>query len=82
VALGRYGAGVVTRPSPWRLGPGQAALTAEWLRGWVAAAVEQEPGLAPFADDYLGRRLAECAAGRLTCEVHHIDLLALPGSTP
>ncbi|WP_433462784.1 SAM-dependent methyltransferase [Spirillospora sp. CA-128828] len=80
-AFGRRGASVQTRPSPWRLGPGQAPLTAEWLRGWVAAAVEQEPGLSPFADDYLGRRIAECVAGRLTVEVRHVDLLALPGST-
>ncbi|MFA1545583.1 SAM-dependent methyltransferase [Actinomadura chokoriensis] len=80
-AFGGRGATVVTRPSPWRLGPGQAALTAEWLRGWVGAAVEQRPDLAPFADDYLGRRLAECAGGRLTVEVHHLDLLALPGGT-
>lgn len=79
-AFGRRGASVQARPSPWRLGPGQAALTAEWLRGWVAAAVEQQPDLAPFAEDYLGRRLTECAAGRLTAEVHHVDLLVLPGS--
>ncbi|MEU8121460.1 class I SAM-dependent methyltransferase [Spirillospora sp. NPDC049024] len=79
-AFGRRGASVQARPSPWRLGPGQAALTAEWLRGWVAAAVEQDPDLAPFTEDYLGRRLAQCAAGRLTAEVHHVDLLSLPGS--
>ncbi|NDU71960.1 SAM-dependent methyltransferase [Actinomadura sp. DSM 109109] len=81
-AFGRRGASVQARPSPWRLGPGQAALTAEWLRGWVGAAVEQQPDLAPFAEDYLGRRLTECAAGRLTAEVHHVDLLALPGGAP
>ncbi|CND70066.1 Methyltransferase domain [Mycobacterium tuberculosis] len=79
-AFGRRGAAVVTRPSPWRLGPGQAALTAAWLRGWVGAAVEQRPDLAPLADDYLDRRLADCAAGRLAVDVHHVDLLALPGS--
>ncbi|TDC91086.1 methyltransferase domain-containing protein [Actinomadura sp. 7K507] len=80
-AFGRRGASVRTRPSPWRLGPGQAALTAEWLRGWVAAAVEQRPGLGPAADGYLRRRLDECAAGGLTVEVHHVDLLALPGGS-
>ncbi|TMR31206.1 SAM-dependent methyltransferase [Actinomadura geliboluensis] len=78
-AFGRRGATVTTRPSPWRLGPGQAELIAEWLRGWVGAAVEQNPDLAPFADDYLSRRLAACADGRLTVEVQHLDLLALPG---
>nr|WP_245868345.1 hypothetical protein [Actinomadura meyerae] len=78
-AFGRRGATVVTRPSPWRLGPGQSALIAAWLRGWVGAAVEQNPGLAPFADDYLSRRLAACAEDRLTVEVRHVDLLAVPG---
>ncbi|QKW37663.1 SAM-dependent methyltransferase [Actinomadura sp. NAK00032] len=78
-AFGRRGATVTTRPSPWRLGPGQAALIAEWLRGWVGAAVEQNPDLAPFADDYLSRRLAACAEGGLTVEVQHLDLLAIPG---
>ena len=32
------------RPSPWRLGPGRSALTAEWLRGWVGAAVRAAAG--------------------------------------
>ncbi|HLV72221.1 hypothetical protein FHX41_1932 [Actinomadura hallensis] len=78
-AFGRRGASVRTRPSPWRLGPARSALTAAWLRGWVGAAVEQRPELGPRADAYLRRRLAECAAGELTAEVHHVDLLALPG---
>jgi SAM-dependent methyltransferase len=78
-AFRRRGATVQTRPSPWRLGPDRAGLTAEWLRGWVGAAVEQRPDLAEPAAEYLRRRLADCAAGRLTAEVHHIDLLALPG---
>ncbi|MFI0484773.1 class I SAM-dependent methyltransferase [Actinomadura sp. 9N215] len=80
-AFGRRGATVLTRSSPWRLGPGQSALTAAWLRGWVAAAVEQRPGLAPAADAYLRRRLDECTAGGLSAEVQHVDLLALPGGS-
>ncbi|TDD28606.1 class I SAM-dependent methyltransferase [Actinomadura sp. KC06] len=80
-AFGRRGATVQTRPSPWRLGPGQSALTSAWLRGWVAAATEQRPDLAPAADAYLRRRLDECAKGALTVEVHHVDLLAVPGRT-
>ncbi|MEA2125053.1 MAG: hypothetical protein QOI80_1835, partial [Solirubrobacteraceae bacterium] len=36
-------ADAIVRPSPWRLGAADAALTAEWLDGWVAAACEQEP---------------------------------------
>jgi len=73
-AFERVGSEVTTRPSPWRLGPDQAALTAEWLRGWVGAAVEHEPGLAAEAPAYLRRRLG----GDLTAVVHHTDLLALP----
>ena len=39
-------AGGIVRPSPWRLGADDAGLIAEWLDGWVAAALEQEPALA------------------------------------
>ncbi|MEV4644444.1 methyltransferase domain-containing protein [Saccharopolyspora sp. NPDC049357] len=66
------GARVLTRPSPWRLGPGP--LAEEWLRGWVGAACEQEPELAAAAPDYLRRR-----SGDLRVLVHHADLLAIPG---
>ncbi|MFF0225495.1 class I SAM-dependent methyltransferase [Streptomyces sp. NPDC004629] len=71
------GAAVRLHPSPWRLGPEDAALTAQWLRGWVAAAVEQRPDLALRADRYLQDRLAACAAGELSVVVDHTDLLAL-----
>ncbi|GAB3446062.1 hypothetical protein GCM10027570_16980 [Streptomonospora sediminis] len=74
----RGGAHVHERPSPWRLGPGGAPLAAEWLRGWVAAAVEQRPGLAVGAAGYLQERLAQCSAGRLRVRVDHRDLLAVP----
>lgn len=75
-AFARRGGAVRTAPSPWQLGPGQADLLEEWLRGWVGAACEQVPGVA--AGDYLNRRLAACAAGELRVVVHHRDLLALP----
>jgi hypothetical protein len=78
-AFERRGAVVHTSPSPWRLGPGDAALTTEWLRGWVAAACAQRPDLP--GDDYLRWRLETCAAGDLRVVVHHRDLLALPGGT-
>jgi SAM-dependent methyltransferase len=67
------GAVVLTRPSPWQLGPDQAALAGEWLRGWVDAACEQEPDLADDAPAYLRRR----SVG-VRVVVHHTDLLALP----
>ena len=80
-AFARLGATVLERPSPWRLGPEQAGLAAEWLRGWVSAAVEQRPELAAHADAYLRRRLDAVAAGDLRAEVDHRDLLALPSFT-
>ncbi|GAB3972320.1 hypothetical protein GCM10029978_049190 [Actinoallomurus acanthiterrae] len=77
-AFERSGMVVHRRPSPWRLGPAQAELTAQWLRGWVASAVEQRPDMAGPAEAYLRRRLAACAAGALQVVIGHDDLLALP----
>jgi hypothetical protein len=72
------GADVLVRPSPWRLDAANAGLTAEWLRGWVAAACEQEPALADAADPYLERRLAQATAGKLAVFVDHADVLVAP----
>ncbi|WP_216216634.1 methyltransferase domain-containing protein [Amycolatopsis aidingensis] len=72
------GATVCRQPSPWRLGAAEAALAGEWLRGWVAAAVQQRPDLEPAATDYLHRRLRGCAEGALRVVVWHEDLLVLP----
>ncbi|MEW2114104.1 trans-aconitate methyltransferase [Streptomyces sp. NPDC005474] len=80
-AFDQRGATVHVHPSAWRLGPAEAALTAEWLRGWVAAAVEERPALKSRADTYLAERLEACAAGELRVEVHHSDLLALARPT-
>lgn len=87
-AFRRHGAEVVTASSPWRLGAPvsgsgesdlvESGLAEEWLRGWISAACEQEPGLAADADHYLRRRLAAAAAGELRVVVGHADLLALP----
>lgn len=76
-AFSERGATVRVNPSPWRLGPGEAELTAQWLRGWVGAAVEERPELAARAERYLRDRLAACAAGELHVTVHHSDLLAM-----
>lgn len=78
-AFGERGMTVRVSPSPWRLGPDEAALTEQWLRGWVGAAVEQRPELRERAERYLRDRLAACAAGELRVVVQHSDLLALPG---
>ncbi|HEY6794307.1 MAG TPA: glycosyltransferase family 4 protein [Kineosporiaceae bacterium] len=75
------GARVRTRPAPWRLGPGQADLAGEWLRGWVGAAAESDPALE--LDAYLRRRLAQVRDGALDVVLHHQDLLAVPtGADP
>lgn len=87
-AFAERGAVTEVRSSPWRLGPGTvgrewAELTEEWLRGWIAAACEQQPDLAAVAAAYLHRRLSACAAGELRVVVGHLDVLALPrGGTP
>ncbi len=77
-AFGRFGAVVIVRPRPWRLGAGDARLAAQWLTGWVTAACEQQPALAADSAAYTDRRLGEAAAGRLSVAVHHADLLVLP----
>jgi len=70
-AFEKAGATVVTRSSPWRLGPESSTLTAEWLRGWVAAAADQRPDLG--FDAYLEERLADLPR----VVVGHVDLLAV-----
>jgi len=72
-AFTRAGATVITRPSPWRLGPGQAALTAEWLRGWAGAAAEQRPDLR------LARYVSERVGNPPAATIGHVDLLAIFG---
>ena len=75
-AFRRYGMDVRLHPSPWRLGPDQAGLAVEWLRGWLDAAREQRPELTGPARSYETRRLADARAGQLRVVVHHCDLLA------
>jgi hypothetical protein len=76
--LRSMGAEVLIRPSRWRLDAAHADLAAEWFRGWVAAACEQEPALVAEAGAYRDRRLAQAAAGDLDVIVEHADLLVLP----
>jgi hypothetical protein len=75
-AFTRLGATVLVRPSPWRLGADRAALTTQWLRGWVEAACAQQPSLAGPATGYLQRRLTAAEAGELSVMVDHGDLFA------
>jgi hypothetical protein len=71
-----FGAEVLVRPSPWRLGRSEAELAAAWFNGWVDAACEQQPELVADAAAYTSRRLEQARAGRLAVTVHHADLLA------
>ncbi|MTK02209.1 methyltransferase domain-containing protein [Micromonospora sp. CP22] len=76
-AFARHGVEVQLRPSPWQLGPDQAALAAQWFTGWLDAAREQDPELSTRTEEYARRRLAEAETGRLGVMVDHVDLLAL-----
>jgi len=75
-AFTRLGATVSTRPSPWLLGPDQVTLAVRWLRGWVAAACQQQPELTARAGAYLEGRLAAAETGGLSVVIDHLDILA------
>jgi hypothetical protein len=73
--LARSGVPFRVRSSPWRLGPGHTELIAEWLDGWLEAAVEQRPELAEQLARYSRRRRSELLEGRLRVAVDHADVL-------
>ena len=75
-AFSGLGVTTVVRPSPWRLGPTDTELLAEWFTGWVDAAVEQRPELTGPVQEYTHRRRSEISGGRLRVVLHHLDLLA------
>jgi len=77
-AFAGLGREVLVRRSPWRLGPDDRALSAEWFAGWLDAAREQRPALAEASAGYAARRRSEIAAGRLDVTVDHCDLLVRP----
>lgn len=64
--------------SPWLLDAHSTALTAEWMRGWLEAAVEERPALQEWAAEYARTRAAQLASGDLQVVVDHVDLLAWP----
>lgn len=76
--LGRLGAEVFVRPSPWQLGASEAKLAAEWFIGWMRVAREQQPELTAQTDRYRRRRLGQARVGGLAVRVEHADVLALP----
>ena len=69
---------VRTASTPWALMPADGTVIAEWLDGWLDAAVEQQPELGELAVEYRARRREQLAAGELCVVVHHEDLLAWP----
>lgn len=69
---------VRTASAPWHLGPAEAPLVYGWLDGWVGAAAEQRPDLAPPSEAYLVRRRALLEVGGLRVTVSHQDVLAWP----
>jgi SAM-dependent methyltransferase len=75
-AYARFGLATQVRPSPWRLGPHEADLIAEWFDGWVGAAIEQCPTLGAPAAHYIDRRRNQLAARELRVTVQHDDLFA------
>jgi SAM-dependent methyltransferase len=77
-AFARGGATVETRRSGWWLAAADTELALSWLLGWVAAACQRRPELAPLAAAYLELRRGQADEGRLRVWVQHCDLLALP----
>ncbi|TDN91692.1 SAM-dependent methyltransferase [Microbacterium sp. BK668] len=77
-AFRRAGWVVRLAESPWRLTANDHAVTAAWLEGWVAAAIEQRPTLLEWGDEYLLRRMRQLTRGELRVVVQHLDLLAHP----
>ncbi|MBM4183471.1 MAG: class I SAM-dependent methyltransferase [Gemmatimonadetes bacterium] len=66
------------RPSPWSLGPSDAALSRALIAGWVVAAVEMLPAEAAELRAWGARRAASAESPTFTLTVGHWDLLALP----
>ncbi len=71
----RRGYAVRCAPSPWRLGPGEAALQRELAAGVAAAA-----GVAGFAAAAGWGQARRAASGAGGCTVGHWDVLATPGA--
>jgi SAM-dependent methyltransferase len=69
---------VSVEPSPWRLGPADAALQEQLIAGWAIAAAEQDPSLAAPVRRWTARRRAHLAAGRSRLRLGHVDVLAEP----
>ena len=67
------------RPSPWRLGRGDADLTAMLVAGWERAALEEEPSQADPIRSWARRKQERIRTSEFSLSVGHDDLLAVPG---
>jgi hypothetical protein len=77
-AFKAHGLQVLLEPTPWRLGPADAQLTAAWFDGWLGAALEHEPDLVKEASRCDAERRAQSRRRLINVIVDHVDLLALP----
>lgn len=76
VRLRELGYEVMTRPSPWRLGPEQWAMQMALLEGWVNAARQIAPEAKHDWADWLARRRGWIKQGASRLRVGHEDLFA------
>jgi len=68
----------VVEPTPWTLGPDDAALCLALVDGWAGAATEQRPSQADAILQWAMRRRGDVERGDFGLVVGHQDLLALP----
>lgn len=76
--LREHGYRVSVAAAPWQLGAAESALALEWLHGYAAAALEQQPADADRIGRWRHSRETAARAGDLRVEVGHIDVLGLP----
>ena len=81
VLLREHGYQTWTGPSPWNLGPQDAALVAELLQGWETAALEQLPAKAELIQSWARRKARLVRTEHFSLTVGHVDVLALPPSS-
>jgi hypothetical protein len=76
--LGSRGFEVELARSDWRIGPSAPGMLRRLLDGSVHAASEAQPARADAFAAWRTKRSVQLAAGTLSLEVGHLDLLALP----
>lgn len=76
--FGALGYETLVEPTPWTLGPDDAALCLALIGGWAGAAAEQRPAQSASIHDWAMRRRADVLGADFALVVGHRDLLALP----